>query len=246
MSQDESTHRDRAASDPLAASDIGFGIPVADRAKATDLYRALLGEPIATGLWAAANGTVTLFDEGESPAVDFVVADLDRSLTLLNRRGLPTVERLPGSFSVDGTGPLGVTARVSSARDAAAIDHVVLTHPDAEAAVALYGGRLGLDLRLVKSLTDDVSQLFFRTRTAIVEVVAGPAMAEQDRFGGIAWRADDIDAERRRLVDAGLNVSEVRSGRKTGTRVCTVRERDLGTPTLIIEQTLRAPGGRRA
>ena len=34
----------------------------------------------------------------------------------------------------------------------------------------------------------------------------------------------------------GLDVSEVRPGRKPGTRVATVRERTLGTPTLLIEQ----------
>ena len=42
---------------------------------------------------------------------------------------------------------------------------------------------------------------------------------------------------RERLVAGGVEVSEVRTGRKPGTRVATVRDRALGTPTLLIEQS---------
>lgn len=59
---------------------------------------------------------------------------------------------------------------------------------------------------------------------------------DPDSFGGLAWRSADIEATRERLVAGGVEVSEVRTGRKPGTRVATVRDRALGTPTLIIEQ----------
>ena len=49
----------------------------------------------------------------------------------------------------------------------------------------------------------------------------------------LAARAD-ADAARARLADTGFDVSEVRTGRKAGTRVFTVRGEPCGVPTLFI------------
>ncbi len=49
----------------------------------------------------------------------------------------------------------------------------------------------------------------------------------QDRLRGLCWRVADIDATHARLVQAGVDVSEVRTGRKPGTRVMTVRSGTL-------------------
>jgi hypothetical protein len=50
----------------------------------------------------------------------------------------------------------------------------------------------------------------------------------------------DIDATRARLAAAGLDVSEVRAGRKPGTRVMTVRDGTCGVRTLMLERAARA------
>ena len=55
-----------------------------------------------------------------------------------------------------------------------------------------------------------------------------------DRFWGISWRVPDIDAAHARLVAAGFDVSEIRTGRRPGTRVATVRAETHGVATLLI------------
>jgi hypothetical protein len=82
--------------------------------------------------------------------------------------------------------------------------------------------------------------MFFRCGDLIVEVVQRPggdsaADGAQDRLWGISWRVADIEATRARLAAAGVEVSEVRAGRKPGTRVATVRGGTCGVPTLLVE-----------
>lgn len=119
-----------------------------------------------------------------------------------------------------------------------ALDHIVVQTTNAERAVALYGGRLGLDLRLDRSNEQwGARQLFFRTGGAIVEVGASlkaPVSDAKDKFGGLAWRMKDPEAARARIAAAGIDVSEVRRGRKPGTSVFTVRSGTGGVPTLML------------
>ncbi|HJW39876.1 MAG TPA: VOC family protein [Rhizomicrobium sp.] len=118
------------------------------------------------------------------------------------------------------------------------LDHVVIRTADAERAVALYGGRLGLDLRLDRTNVQwGARQLFFRCGSAVVEIGAtldAPASNTKDSFGGLAWRVRDPAAARARIAAAGLDVSEVRQGRKPGTQVFTVRSGTGGIPTLML------------
>jgi catechol 2,3-dioxygenase-like lactoylglutathione lyase family enzyme len=118
------------------------------------------------------------------------------------------------------------------------LDHVVIRTADAERAVALYGGRLGLDLRLDRSSPQwGARQLFFRCGGAVVEVGAAlnaPVGETKDSFGGLAWRIRKPEAARARIAAAGLDVSEVRQGRKPGTQVFTVRSGTGGVPTLML------------
>jgi catechol 2,3-dioxygenase-like lactoylglutathione lyase family enzyme len=79
--------------------------------------------------------------------------------------------------------------------------------------------------------------LFFRVGGVTIEVVAplqGGAPETRDRIGGLAWRVADVAAEHARMAAAGLNVSDVRTGRKPGTRVFTVRDAPAAIPTLVI------------
>jgi len=59
--------------------------------------------------------------------------------------------------------------------------------------------------------------------------------SKPDRPRGICWRVHDIDATRARLAAAGVDVSEVRIGRKPGTRVMTVKSGTCGVPTLLVQ-----------
>jgi catechol 2,3-dioxygenase-like lactoylglutathione lyase family enzyme len=124
-----------------------------------------------------------------------------------------------------------------------AMDHVVVATADPERAAALYGARLGLDMALDRSHPDWGQLMFFRCGDLIVEVVHRPGKdtdAARDRLWGLSWRVADADATRARLASEGLNVSDVRTGRKPGTRVLTVRSGTCGIPTLLVERTARA------
>lgn len=127
----------------------------------------------------------------------------------------------------------------------AALDHVVISTEDPERAAALYGARLGLDMALDRSRPDWGHLMFFRCGDLIVEVVKRPvagADESHDKLWGLSWRVDDIDATRARLVGAGIDVSEVRQGRKPGTRVISVRDGACGVHTLLVERTAKAEG----
>jgi catechol 2,3-dioxygenase-like lactoylglutathione lyase family enzyme len=121
------------------------------------------------------------------------------------------------------------------------LDHVVIRTPDPERATALYGARLALDMRLDRSNPAwGARLLFFRCGDLIVELAhdlkAGVG-AGSDRLWGLSWRVPDAEATRARLATAGLDVSEVRAGRKPGTRVLTLRDGTGGVPTLLLERS---------
>ena len=123
------------------------------------------------------------------------------------------------------------------------LDHVVVATDDSERAAALYGARLGLDMALDRTHQDWGQLMFFRCGDLIVEVVRRPVAggeATRDRLWGLSWRVGDIDAARARLMAAGVDVSEVRTGRKPGTRVMSVRSGTCGVQTLLLERTPRA------
>jgi catechol 2,3-dioxygenase-like lactoylglutathione lyase family enzyme len=137
--------------------------------------------------------------------------------------------------------PLSVRSAVASIT---AMDHVVIATADPERAAALYGARLGLDMALDRSHPDWGRLMFFRCGDLIVEVVHRPKDTAvdkaHDRLWGLSWRVADIDATRARLASAGVDVSDVRDGRKPGTRVLTVRNGTCGIPTLLVERTAPA------
>jgi len=56
----------------------------------------------------------------------------------------------------------------------------------------------------------------------------------------LSWRVADIDATRKRLVAAGVETTEVRIGRKPGTRVMSLRSGTGGIHTLLLERTAKA------
>jgi catechol 2,3-dioxygenase-like lactoylglutathione lyase family enzyme len=119
------------------------------------------------------------------------------------------------------------------------LDHVVIRTPDPERAAALYGARLGLDMRLDRSNPAWGARLmFFRCGDLIVELahdLRAGVSARPDHLWGLSWRTDDPATARARLRAAGLDVSEARPGRKPGTQVFTVRDGTCGVPTLMLQ-----------
>jgi catechol 2,3-dioxygenase-like lactoylglutathione lyase family enzyme len=131
---------------------------------------------------------------------------------------------------------------VTAAAPIIALDHVVVSTEDPERAAALYGARLGLDMALDRSHQDWGQLMFFRCGDLIVELVHRPVSggdATHDKLWGLSWRVADADATRARLAHAGIDVSEVRAGRKPGTRVISVRNGTCGIHTLLVERTAR-------
>jgi catechol 2,3-dioxygenase-like lactoylglutathione lyase family enzyme len=133
-----------------------------------------------------------------------------------------------------------------------AMDHVVVSTSDPERAAALYGARLGLDMALDRSHPDWGRLMFFRCGDLIVEVTHRPGKPADgaqdkvqdklpDKLRGMCWRVADIDATHARLTSAGVDVSEIRNGRKPGTRVMTVRNSTCSVPTLLVQPSVK-PG----
>lgn len=169
------------------------------------------------------------------------------------RLALPT-DRTRGVpiFPIQHDGPDAArskSAATGSAQAAVyALDHVVVQTTDGDAAKALYGDALGLRLALDREFADwGVRLLFFRVGGVTVEVAAALAGADvaatlpggrahqgHDRLYGMTWRVADLDAAHARLAADGVNVSEVRAGRRPGSRVFTVRNSSCGVPTLMI------------
>lgn len=213
-------HFPNMALELIAASGDG---PAGDRVRAR-LERA--GE----GMWIAA----------------FQVADLAAASKLLARRGLDvepvaTVSRVRAAGLDFVLTPGRIGAQSSPALRSAPIaglDHVVVRTPNVDRALGLYGAKFGMDLRLDRENAQwGARQLFFRLGEAVWEVGASlkhPPTDAPDTFGGLAWRVTDPDAAAAQIAAAGFDVSEVRAGRKPGTKVFTVRNAPAGVPTIML------------
>jgi catechol 2,3-dioxygenase-like lactoylglutathione lyase family enzyme len=120
-----------------------------------------------------------------------------------------------------------------------ALDHLVINTPNPDRAMALYGAKLALRFALDRSAPEwGVRLIFFRAGGLTVEIAHRLGDEEDpggpDQFWGLTWRVGDIEAAHARLAACGLSLSPVRTGRRAGTRVFTVRDGTLGVPTLFI------------
>ncbi|MDX2169549.1 MAG: VOC family protein [Deltaproteobacteria bacterium] len=156
-------------------------------------------------------------------------------LATADTRGVPllVIEHRSPPEALPPAAPLGEAAAAIDG-----LDHAVVMTADAEAAIGLYRDRLGLRLAFDKTFdARGVRLLFFRIAGITVELAAplgADDPAAPDRFWGLSYRVQDIDAARARLAAAGVDVSEVRDGNKAGTRVCSVRSHTHGVATILI------------
>jgi hypothetical protein len=177
-------------------------------------YEALLGRRAARptsdhGSFQMANGSLQLRPPTQRAGltqVTFAVADLDAAQILLARRRLPTrrVAALLArpddrrAFSIALVARNAATQAMSpllnahAASVAIALDHIVVRTPNPDRAIALFAGRLGLDLRLDHSNPDwGVRLLVFRCGDLIIEAAHDPTAGiggGADRLWGLSWR----------------------------------------------------------
>jgi len=121
---------------------------------------------------------------------------------------------------------------------APAIDHVVVQTAAPERAMALWRDQFGLRLALDREFANrGLRLLFFRSGGITLEyacALASSAADAPDRFYGVSYRVPDLPTWRERLLGAGVEVSEIRTGMRPGTSVCTVRSGTAGVPTLLL------------
>lgn len=196
------------------------------------------------GLWSICycvgdlDKTANLFERrGLAPGDEYALAVEDRgAATCLRARNL-SVAATQGIETILLAAPRPTPAR-GPADAASGLDHVVIRTADPERAVALYGARLGLDMRLDRSNPAwGARLLFFRCGDLVVEIaheLKGGVSQKPDWFGGLSWRVPEMEATRARLAAAGRNVSEARTGRRPGSRVCTLRDGTAGVPTILL------------
>lgn len=146
------------------------------------------------------------------------------------------------TFLIQAEAPL--TPATAAPGTATALDHLVINTPNPERAVATYGARLGLRFALDRTAEQWKTRfLFFRTGGLTLEVIhrlgESQAPEDSDAIWGLTWETDDLDAAHVRLSQAGRDVSELRTGRKPGSRVFTVRDGTQNVPTLFIAHTPR-------
>jgi catechol 2,3-dioxygenase-like lactoylglutathione lyase family enzyme len=147
--------------------------------------------------------------------------------------------------------PDAVPAAPLEVEEAAAVsglDHLVVLSEDLEASRRLYGDGFGIRLALDRSFDSFGARLLFFRLGGVTLEIGGkpgpPAGPGPDRLGGLAWRVPDADAARARLDAEGFDVSPVRPGRKSGTRVATLRAGTHGVPTLLIGASAGNAGAR--
>lgn len=220
-------------------------------AGSTSVYETLLGRRSVDGRLQTGNVGLTFGSGGAAlSAMVFATADLDKAASLLERRGVATTrsKTLELSTSASHGVPIALVERsarpalspalVDEAAAVSALDHVVVRSPNLERAIAFYAGRLGLDLRLDRSNAKWGSRLlFFRCDDLVVEIAhdLNKGVSDSpDQLWGLSWRVPDTAKAHARLAAAGLDVTDVRDGRRPGSHVFTVKNHTGSVPTLVI------------
>lgn len=225
------------------------------RGGAVGAYETLLGRRAEAGRLRVGNVGVTIEDHASTAqlaSMVFATASLDKAARLLERRAVPTErdgDRLLLSTRATHQVPIALVERTatpepspllksSEAASVIALDHVVIRTPNPERAIALYGGRLGLDLRLDRSNPDWGSRLlFFRCGDLVVEIAHDLKKGVSDgpdQLWGLSWCTPDIARCNERLKTASVEVSEPRDGRRPGSQVFTVLSHTANVPTIVI------------
>jgi len=117
------------------------------------------------------------------------------------------------------------------------LDHVVINTNDPEGLISLYRDTYGIRLALDQTVEKwGGRMLFFRLNHTTLEVIGKEDGKEpQDSLWGLAWVVKDIKVTYDRLISEGVEVTEVKEGRKPNTLVATVKSHTCNIPTLLIQ-----------
>ncbi len=164
--------------------------------------------------------------------------DETRGVLMFGIEHLSPPDALPDAVPIDGS-----EAAVSD------FDHIVVMTKDADGARELYGEKFGIRMALDKKFEKFGSRLvFFRLGGMSIEIGASlkeePDPDAPDTLWGLAYRIPDLHRARARIADAGLDVTDVRKGRRPGTLVATVKNPTHGVATLLIGRDPEAEEAR--
>ena len=224
-------------------------------------YATLLGRTPGEAILSVANSRLEIMQKPSFGAeglaeMSFAVTDLAKARNLLERRALRVhlegagpAQRLHVATDSTFGVPISLVECAPNASEAspltapeesavAGLDHVVVRTRNPERTMALYGARLGLSLRLDRTEPSwGARLLFFRCGDLIIEIahdLKGGVGDDPDTLWGLSWRVADVAAAHARVKAAGIEVSEVRIGRRPGTQIFTVRSHTGGVPTIMV------------
>ena len=117
------------------------------------------------------------------------------------------------------------------------LDHVVINSNDPDGLISLYRDKYGIRLALDQTIEEwGGRMLFFRLNQTTIEVIGKENDKEvEDSLWGLAWIVKDLKATQKRLLSEGVEMTEVKDGRKPNTLVTTVKSHTCNIPTLLIQ-----------
>lgn len=118
------------------------------------------------------------------------------------------------------------------------LDHIVINSNDPDGLIELYRDTYGIRLALDQYVEKwGGRMLFFRTNQTTIEAIGINNDADKpiDKAWGLAWTTKDIKKMHARLVSEGVEISDVKDGRKPKTLVATIKSHTCNVPTLLIE-----------
>ena len=117
------------------------------------------------------------------------------------------------------------------------MDHVVINSNDPDGLVDLYKEKYGIRLALDQFVEKwGGRMLFFRTNHTTIEAIGiKKDGSPEDSLWGLAWTTKNIKKTHKRLLDAGINITDIKDGRKPNTLVATIKSHCSNVPTLLIE-----------
>lgn len=218
-------------------------IAVPDLCAAMAEYRQLLGVPglerasgTSSCVWFFLPNTVIELrpSSGDTAQIRSIVFSADSASgndePVVNRRGLDI--RLCNGVSTSEQRAGRPDNAVADIR----VDHLVLRTVSADDCIELFSRELGLRLALDQNVPEwGGRMLFFRAGKLTLEVIESQReRPTEDSFWGIAYHCADLEKTVARLAAQGVALSEIRTGRKQGSVVATVKSHCLGIPTLLV------------
>jgi hypothetical protein len=214
-------------------------IEVPDLEPALADYQQLLGafeREGNTATLALGNVVIVLRENHQLTAAKIIGLSLfDEALNAGERRSLAEPNR---GLAIEQVGTMLPRSTSPTATGIAAVDHVVLMTGDADECIRLFGEHgLGIRLALDQMVPEwGGRMLFFRAGKMTLEVIHNldkpPA---KDAFWGLTFLCDSLEHSLAMLDGSSVLHSDIRTGRKPGTRVASIKSHQLGLPTLLIE-----------